>query len=116
MTNDYSEDEVTERSYRQSVKRLAVMLALEIADRGDDISECMDECLQVAADSRWTMMNFQAASLLIWSKNRNAIFDANEEWATGAQSIQEMNHEAAKFAMAQDIMTEVEKSFEEVKG
>ena len=106
MTND--RDAVTEKNYRDHLKSLANLIIAEITKDDGDIANCIEECQEAAMNSRWTMMTFQAMSLLQWSKNQNAIFDDDCDPMAGAECMDEIYCRAARHAMVYDLMAVVE--------
>lgn len=104
MTNTKTrvdEDEVCELNYRKHVATIARLLVAE------EPENAWDACAEAAASSRWVIYHFRAQSLLLWSKNANACFECDTDWADGAQSIQELATKAAYFALTHDLLDAV---------
>ena len=109
-THDFNDpDAVCELNDLSFVRRRAAQIVQEInADVDDDFAgEAFDQSVDAAINSHWLCSTYKAQSLLLWSKNKNAIFDLDAEWMRNAESIQELSERAARIAMATDIYNEV---------
>lgn len=118
MTNDFHDDDaVCELNYLKHVRYLAAAVVDDFNEPLDEdsVDEAFFRSTEAASNSSWLCSTLKCQSLLLWSKNKNAIFDVDADWMTGAESIQHLSERAALYALGMDVYQEVRQTLYDMK-